>query len=233
MFGIMGMDAAFANAARSHKKKEKNIIKIISTIADPSIYALSCSGDITVESIKNGEAVVQTYTDLNETNVSIQADVNTEIKIIGNVTIFEPAGQYQGWGYADTLLAKNIDFNCNTLQSIKVSGKSSYESTSTVESLSFVNCTALQSLQCSNCTGLTSLDLSANTALQYLYCNDCTGLTEIKYPAEEDQPSTSIADAISNATAADGTVYTDSAAAYYSTIANAATAKGWTIGQLQ
>ena len=40
-------------------------------------------------------------------------------------------------------------------------------------------------------------------------------------------------DAITNATAADGTVYTDNAADYYSTISDAATAKGWTIEQLQ
>ena len=41
-----------------------------------------------------------------------------------------------------------------------------------------------------------------------------------------------IATAITDTTAADGTVYTDSAADYYSTIADAATAKGWTIEQL-
>ena len=92
--------------------------------------------------------------------------------------------------------------------------------------------TALSRLFCYGCTGLTALDLSANTALTEISCTGCTGLTEIKYPATNSSVSTSIADAITNADDADGTVYTDSAGAYYSTIATAATGKGWTISQL-
>ena len=295
---IMGISAALMQAACAKKKEVENIISIMSTIADPSIYQLSCQGEIKVQSIKNGAQVEQTYTDLSSANLSIQADAETEIKILGNVTDFSPAAQYQGWGYADTLLAKSIVFNCETLQTIKVSGKSSYDAASTVESIIFINCTALQTLQCSDCTGLTSLDLSANTALQTLNyshctgltsldlaantqlqyldcggipnltsldlaantqlqyldcggipnltsldlaantqlqtlnCNSCTGLTLIKYGAGSEDISTAIAGAITAATAADGTVYTDSAGAYYSTIADAATAKGWTIEQL-
>ena len=362
---IMGISAPFMQAACAKAKQEaENIISIISTIADPSIYQFSCQGEIKVQSIKNGAPVEQTYTDLSSANLSIQADAETEIKILGNVTDFSPAAQYQGWGYADTLLAKSIVFNCDTLQTIKVSGKSSYDAVSTVENMIFVNCTALQTLYCSgctgltsldlaantalqtldchnctgftsldlaantalqtlecnnctgltsldlsanteltylgcgyctgltsldlsantelthlscsgctgltsldlaantalqtlycydctgltsldlaantalqtlycnNCTGLTSLDLAANTALQTLECNNCTGLTSIKYGASNSDVSTSIAGAITDATAADGTVYTDSQGAYYSTIADAATNKGWTIEQL-
>ena len=92
--------------------------------------------------------------------------------------------------------------------------------------------TALTSLECYACTGLTTLDLSANTALTSLVIGGSESITTIKYPATNEDVSTVIADVITDATAADGTVYTDSAGAYYSTIATAATAKGWTIEQL-
>ena len=92
--------------------------------------------------------------------------------------------------------------------------------------------TQLQTLYCGNIPNLTSLDLAANTQLRILDCNSCTGLTDISYPATNKDVSTAIAGAITAATAEDGTVYTDSAADYYSTIADAATAKGWTIAQI-
>ena len=92
--------------------------------------------------------------------------------------------------------------------------------------------TALQNLNCSNCPALATLDLSTNTALQALDCSNCPALAEIKYAAGNEDVSTAIAQAITDATADNGTVYTDSAAAYYSTIETAATTKGWTIEQI-
>ena len=59
-----------------------------------------------------------------------------------------------------------------------------------------------------------------------------TGVTKIMYPANNSSVSTAIKNVITNATAADGVVYLDEDGDYYDTIANAATAKGWTIEQL-
>ena len=92
--------------------------------------------------------------------------------------------------------------------------------------------TALTSLDCSSCYALQELNLSTNTALTSLNCSYCYALQIIYYPATNEDVSTAIAGAITYANAADGTVYTDSAADYYSTIETAATAKGWTIEQL-
>ena len=102
----------------------------------------------------------------------------------------------------------------------------------TIYSRISVKNTALTSLDCSDCYALQELNLSTNTALTSLNCNSCTGLKEIRYPATDSNVSAKIASAITAATAADGTVYTDSAADYYSTIETAAIAKGWTIEQL-
>ena len=276
MLGIMGMDAAFLQAACAKKAQEGNIIRLIGVKEDPIIHELSCSGEITVESVKNGEAVIQTYSDLSSTQVSIQADADTEVVIKGDVTTIV-GGQYQGWGYVDGVMAKQLVFHNSAITSISgFSGKDNADGTSLIESMDVTGCTALTSLNCVSCTGLTALDLSTNTALTSLNCSyctgltaldlstntaldslncvfctgltaldlstntaltdlecySCTGLTSIKYPATNSDVSTAIADAITYATAADGTVYTDSAAAYYSTIADAATAKGWTIEQL-
>ena len=134
-----------------------------------------------------------------------------------------------------TLICGDISEESFTIQGLNQCTKLTYLYCAYSESITALDLaanTALQTLNCGGCTGLTALDLAANTALQSLYCYGCTGLIEIKYPATNSNVSTAIAGVITNATAADGTVYTDSAADYYSTIADAATAKGWTIEQL-
>ena len=92
--------------------------------------------------------------------------------------------------------------------------------------------TALTSLSCNNCPGLTILDLSKNTELTSLSCGGCVALDSIKYAAENEGVAKSVADLITANEALDGTVYTNNAGTYYSTIADAATAAGWTIEQL-
>ena len=92
------------------------------------------------------------------------------------------------------------------------------------------------------CDQINSYDFSENKnlevvrisslALDELNLSGCTALTRITYPASDSNVSNAIADAITNADATDGIVRTDSEGAYYSTIADAATAKGWTIEPL-
>jgi hypothetical protein len=65
-----------------------------------------------------------------------------------------------------------------------------------------------------------------------LTCNGCAALDSIKYAAENEGVAESVADLITANEALDGTVYTNNAGTYYSTIADAATAAGWTITQL-
>ena len=285
MFGIMGTDAAFAQAACAKKKEILDILQFKCGVADPNIYQVSCIGTINVISEKNGEIVEATYTDLNDSQLSISADADTNIKIIGTVVKFN-AMYYSNPQLKEINLleSKNITYigvpNATNLSSLDLSANTALTDLycfgctgltaldlsanialtnlecgyTGITALDLSDNTELTSLNCNSCTGLTALDLSANTALSSLNCNGCTGLTaldfstntaltslscencdgliSIKYPATNDDVSTAVADAITNATAADGTVYTDSAAAYYSTISTAATAKGWTIEQL-
>lgn len=62
--------------------------------------------------------------------------------------------------------------------------------------------------------------------------NNATNISTIKYPATNSDVATKLADLITNSSVDNGTLYTDSAGAYYSTLETAATAKGWTIEQL-
>ena len=195
MSGILS--PAFLQAAgRAGKGAPVGKIILDTQFADPTINSISCTGEIKVSTIKNGAALVETYTDLNGETLSIQADANTQIVISGAEITACGIGQ-------------NTDYT-------KISVKN----------------TALTQLDCSSCYALTALDVSKNTALTQLDCGYCTKLVSISYPATNSNVATAVAGAITAADSTTGTVYTDSAAAYYSTIADAATAKGWTIAQI-
>ena len=290
MFGIMGTSAEFARAAGAKGKKMPEVVFEDRSI-DPIIYSLSCVGEISVISTKNGNQVVQTYTNLTDTQVSIQSDKNSKISIIGDVTSivvnFYDGEDYYGTTDVVSFVVNNSNYlnkidiqSCTALRELNVKGaigltelncKHDYITSLDLSnntalttlycdyvdlsSLDLSNNTALTTLTCSDNHSITSLDLSNNTALTTLHCayatsmtsldlstntaltslsigNQCKALKTIKYPATNSSVSTQIASAITAATAADGTVYTDSAGAYYSTIETAANNKGWTIEQL-
>ena len=294
MLGVMGLSAIFAKIAGRGGRKLP-VVKFTSSEDDPFIQSLSCNGAITIESTKDGEVVKETYYNLKNTLVEIQADADTEVMISGyvtdlNFTVYNDdpdVDDYEGCfdistvdvsgclglkslnvSYCENITELNLAANTalqyldcgntsiaelNLAANTALQTLNCYGCTSITElnlaantALQYLDCngctsiaelnlaanTALQYLDCSGCTSITELNLAANTALQYLDCSGCTSLNSINYPATNEDVSTAIASAITNADAADGKVYTDSTAAYYSTIADAATAKGWTINQL-
>ena len=74
--------------------------------------------------------------------------------------------------------------------------------------------------------------LKIGNSVQTIDLSGSTAIAEIYYSGKNEAVATSIAQAIASSSEAHGTVYTDSTSEYYSTIATAATAKGWTIAQL-
>ena len=210
--------AFLQEAGRAGKGEKLGTIKLFTQFADPTINSISCTGEIKVTTTKNGAPLVQTYSDLSGDTLSISADKNTEIVISGAEITACEIGENTDYtkisvkNTAITMLSCNY---CYTLTALDVSKN-----------------TALTTLDCSNCYALTALDLSKNTAITELSCDSCAKLVSISYPATNEDVSTAIANAITAADVADGTVYTDSEGAYYSTIADAATAKGWTIEQI-
>ena len=205
--GIIGISAAFANAAGRGGRKLPEM-SFVGLSDDPFIQSLSCYGKITIESIKDGKQVARSYYSLESQKVEIQADADTIISIKGYVT------ELQFTKYNND---PDID---------------DWEGYMDISSVSVGNNNNLKTLSVALNKNIEELDLAANTQLQTLYCNSCQGLTSISYPATNENVSTKVARAITDADAADGTVYTDNAATYYDTIATAATAKGWTIAQI-
>ena len=214
MSGILS--PAFLQAAGRAGKEKFSGIKLFTLTTDPEISSITGT-DIVVKTVKNGESKTETYASLEGDTLSISADKNTEITITGTITECEIGSNatFTRISVTNTALTSLSCSSCYALQELNLSTN-----------------TALTSLSCSYCSSLQELNLSTNTALTSLDCSYCYALQELKYPATNSDISTAIANAITNATAADGTVYTDSDGAYYSTIADAATAKGWTIEQL-
>ena len=233
-------------ASNVGKGEQVNVFSFRGISANPMLHSITCTGELVVESIYNGSPLTQTYNDLECVMLSIQADANTTIKVIGNTTQLYIYTPYSPVGYPN-ITTLNLR-KCKTLTNLYCSYCANLTALdlSANTALTYLDCsycanltaldlsanTALTYLGCSNCANLTALDLSANTALTYLDCSNCAALDSIKYAAENSDVAASIASLITANEALDGTVYTNSAGTYYSTIADAATAAGWTIAQL-
>ena len=240
MSGILS--PAFLQAAgRAGKtpKPEFSGIKLFTVMTDPEIISITGT-DIVVKTIKSGVAHEDTYASLSGDTLSISADKNTEIVIVGSIISLELGTN----SYFSSILAQNTsvtNFDCSdsyALQELNLSGNTALTNLEcyrcySLKKLDFSENTTLDSVDCGNDFALRELNLSKNTALTNIDMTGCDAIQVIYCLATNENVSDAIANAITNATAADGTVYTDSAGAYYSTIADAATAKGWTIEQLQ
>lgn len=64
----------------------ENGIAIVTNTENPKIVSISADGDVTVKSVKNGEQVSAMYSNLDQTQITIQADLGSIIKIVGDVT---------------------------------------------------------------------------------------------------------------------------------------------------
>lgn len=248
------LSPAFLQAACAKAQSKVNVIMLNGVMQDPIINSLTCVGEITIESVKNGEPVTETYSDLTTAQVSIQADADSDVVIKGDVTVVEIGEQAEGY-IKDLVCAKQYVLRTNALTHIGyISGTAADGDTSSVEDidasgcenleyiacpgctemtvLNLTGCSHLEDLICGNCSSLTELDLSACPGIQGVACVGCTALVSILYNASTDDVTTYLADAITAATADNGVLHTDSEGAYYQTLADAATAKGWTIEQL-
>ena len=229
-------------AVKGSAGKGEPVGKIIldTQFANPSINAISCTGETKVSSIYNGEPLVETYANLDSETLYIQADANTQIVISSAEITSCEIGQntdYTKISIKNTSLPEFYCNDCYALNALYLSMNTALthldcSSCYALTTLDVSKNTALTEFYCNDCYVLTTLDVSKNTALTNLNCSGCTKLISISYPATNEDVSTEIADAITAATSTTGTVYTDNAAAYYSTIATAATTKGWTIEQL-
>lgn len=98
--------------------------------------------------------------------------------------------------------------------------------------LDLTHCTDLTWLRYENNAELVTVDLSGLTKLSYVYFRKCFKVESISFNAIEEAPATAIANLITAADSTTGEVYLNNSDPYYSTVADAATAKGWVIKPL-
>lgn len=128
----------------------------------PKILSFSCQGDIIVMSTYQGEEVEVTYSNLDHEELGIQADVNTPILIVGNVTEISDI---------DSLLTIDLR-STRTLLELELSAAD-------LESINLAGCRQMTKLNLSGCSGLQQLDLSQNIRLESLNLSGCSGLQQL------------------------------------------------------
>ena len=238
-------------------------ISFVDSTGNPQIYQLSAIGDVTIQSIYNGEPISQTVTNPTDTGVQIQSDANTEVVLYGKITKLDcdsGPGFFTDFTNIDVSHAKSLtSLNCgaNQLTSLDVSANAALTNLNCgANQLTSLDISANAALTYLICGGnqLTSLDVSANTALTSLRCND-NQLTSLDVSANtaltilvcgknqtlltidgigvNEDVANSIANAITDATSVDGTVTLRQGDEFNQTIIDAAMEKGWDVQYYQ
>ena len=160
-------------------------------------------------------------------------NVNPIIKCTGTITVKSIYnGEPQEATYTD--IDEAITINADADTDIIITGKVTELATAPAFSNKITSFRALNSQLVDVTVGTQSTTLTTLCLPSTLttFGGTITSVTKIMYPANNSVVSNAIKNAITNATAADGVVYLDEDGDYYDTIANAATAKGWTVEQL-
>ena len=166
---------------------------------------------------------------------NVQGAINPNIICTGTITIKSTYnGQAVEAQYSNLDGEETTAINTDANTDIIITGNVTSFSLSPMHKDKIVSFRALNSNITYIAIGYQSnlLTLCVPAATSTLSITSPTALTKIMYPANNSSVSNTIQGSIQSATAADGVVYLDEDGDYYDTIANAATAKGWTVEQL-
>ena len=220
---------------------------------------VSCLGDLTVSSIKNGIAHEEHFSNLNNFAITFNSDENRDIILYGRITSLSGGNgpyRFEELNYISVKNAKSLtslDCSRSQISSLDVSKNTALTSLSCsgtqISSLDVSKNTALTSLICSstqissldvtqntaltslNCssTQISSLDVSKNTALTSLNCSSVPNITNISAHLRTSVIANNVAAAIQSAISEDGTLEVYGQYGYNATATNVATEKGWTV----
>lgn len=154
---------AFLQAAGNNQKIQ-SITRFVLTEDSGGSIDLSSNGTVTVQYIQGGERVSDTYSNLNNTPITVPTGVL--ITIYGAITEINP--------YAGEMLFESIDVSESTALKVLCCND-----TTSVQSLDLSKCTSLEKLYLSYCAGLESLDVTKCIALKELNCNGCGLLSSL------------------------------------------------------
>ena len=158
-------------------------MRMTTSVENQEFFELSANGVVYIDSVKNGVKVRKTLVSPDEEFVAIENDANTEIVILGEVTVLN-ASDDGNTGLTSIDVSKNpalteLNFGgCTSLISLNVQNPALAELSCTKTGLTSIDLSktpALTEFYC-NYTRLTSLDVSKNTELTYLALKNCTEL---------------------------------------------------------
>ena len=159
-------------------------LKAVYNIADPVISTVTATGDILVRSIKNGEAVEQTYP-AGTNSLSVQADANTPISVLGSISALNISSanlisaDVHGVSFTDAQF-----LNCarmNNLNTKKADNLASVKVTyaSSLLSADFSNNKNLASIDIENCGAISNIKLPQTATLTSLIITSCPLMSNV------------------------------------------------------
>ena len=174
---------AFLQMAGNAQAQAKEYISFVDATGNPQIFKLSAIGDVTIQSIYNGEPISQTVANPTDTGIQIQSDANTEVVLYGKITKLycDPGpGYFTDFTNIDVAHAKSLTYlSCggNQLTSLDVSAN-----------------TALTDLYCDSNSTLLTIDgigvdesVATNIASAITYATSVDGTVTLRQGDEFNQ----------------------------------------------
>lgn len=224
------------------RAKNNDIITLHTSAANPFLFHVTCTGDITIETTVAGGTRVETFSDLTNTRIDLTADANTDIIIRGKVTYLRPHdfstenhNYTQLVAQTESLIELTV-YNCKDLLDIDVTQAPNLERMDAsfiydLAALDLSNNTKLQRVEIQY-TKLQEIDIANSPDVSYFMLQSCHSLKTIYARALVSSVATNIASLITANAALRGTVYLFQQDTYYNTIKNAADNAGWTVAEL-
>ena len=162
MSGILS--PVFLQAAGRAGKNKNNKIILTTVNGDSTIDSLSGTGEIRVESIKNGTKQIATYSNPSSLAVSVSADKGTTVTLFGDVTSISAS--------------RNTEFDkvvINSTALTSVSFTRMYE----MRSLDIINAPSLATLDIGNSTEIVRANIAGAKNVTSVNCGNCFSLSEL------------------------------------------------------
>lgn len=168
-------------------KKMKDGIMLWYADKNSFISSIKCTGAITIHSTYNGIATTETYSNLNNTAIYINADPYTEVYIQGNVNRMTCGMSEVTIKCHNTELTYISCFNNNTLVELDIIDNTVLSEIycnlcNKLSIMHIYNNSKLSVFDCSKLVHITEIDLSTNKALSRINCSYCNTLRQITLP---------------------------------------------------
>lgn len=193
----IGIDAPFLSAAGSVNKTPFAGIILISNKKDPLIKEISCTGELIITSVKNGEKHIETYSNLSAAALSISADANTTVRIKGELTGTlnnrDTGANFKSMSVLNTKINNLNMWMCVELEELKL------KNNLLLTTINITDTASLEAVDFSDCPALTSI-LFTNSSIAAIDCTNNPNIQDVSGEADHNLKSVNVAGCLSLAT---------------------------------